>query len=138
MKKNFLLLAAALALLVTTGASAQTINLKANVPFSFVVDRTTLPAGEYSVESIANSEGVLTIRGVDTKTARLIMSHACESVNTASHAKLVFHRYGDQYFLSQVWVGGNNRGHELLPSAREKEVAKDFRAEKVMLAVAGR
>ena len=138
MKRNVLLLAAALALLVTTGASAQTINLKANVPFSFVVDRTTLPAGEYSVESIANSEGVLTIRGVDTKTARLIMSHACESVKAASHAKLIFHRYGDQYFLSQVWVGGNNRGHELLPSAREKEVAKDFRAEKVMLAVAGR
>ena len=138
MKRNYLLLAAAVALLVATGANAQTINVKANVPFSFVVNRTTLPAGEYSLESIGNGGGALVIRGANTKTASLIMSHACESLNAASHGKLVFHRYGGQYFLSQVWVGGDNRGHELPTSAREKEVAKDFRAEKVMLAVAGR
>ncbi len=138
MKRNYLLLAAALALLVATGVSAQTVRLKADVPFSFVINHATLPAGEYWVESIGIGESALVIRGVDTKSASLIMSHACESLKAASHTELVFHRYGGQYFLSQVWVGGNNRGHELPPSAREKEVAKDFRAEKVMLAVAGR
>ncbi len=24
--------------------------------------------------------------------------------------KLVFHRYGDQYFLAQIWTAGNDRG----------------------------
>ena len=39
--------------------------------------------------------------------------------------KLVFHRYGDRYFLAQIWVAGNNSGSELPKSPREVEVAQD-------------
>src|SRR5262244_940137 len=40
MKRN-LAITAALALLATTAASAQTVNVKATVPFSFIVGRVT-------------------------------------------------------------------------------------------------
>jgi hypothetical protein len=136
MKRNFLLFAVALTLLITT-ASAQTVKVKANIPFSFVVNRATMPAGEYLVESMDHDGGVLAIRDSNSKTTNLVISNSCESVKAATHTKLIFHRYGDRYFLSQVWIQGNNRGRELRPSDREKEVAKDFSVQQVVL-MAGR
>jgi len=132
MKRN-LLYAAALALAVTTAASAQTINLRVNVPFSFIVNRATLPAGEYSVQSLDDYGKILAIRDLDTKATSLVVSNPCRSLKSASQTKLIFHRYGDRYFLNQIWVEGNNAGHELSTSAREKEVAMDFTAREVVL-----
>jgi len=51
MKRNSLLFAAALALAVTTVASAQSTKVKVTVPFSFIVNRANLPAGEYLLRS---------------------------------------------------------------------------------------
>ena len=133
-----MLFAAALALLVTTAASAQTVRLKANVPFSFVVNRATLPAGEYSAESMDDQGIVLAIRSSNGKGTNLVVSNSCQSLNAASHTKLVFHRYGSRYFLSQAWVEGNTLGRELAPSPREKEVAKDFSMQEVVLMAARR
>ena len=138
MKKNFLLFTAALALVVTTVASAQTIKVKVNVPFNFVVNRATLPAGEYLVQSVDDEGKVLAIRDLDTNTTRLVSFNSCTSPKSASQTKLIFHRYGERYFLNQIWVEGNNSGHELNPSPREKEVAKDFSGREVVLMAARR
>ena len=138
MKKNSLLFAAALALVVTTVASAQTIKVKVNVPFNFVVNRATLPAGDYLVQSVDDEGKVLAIRDLDTNTTRLVSFNSCASPKSASQTKLIFHRYGERYFLNQIWVEGNNLGHELNPSPREKEVAKDFSVREVVLMAARR
>jgi hypothetical protein len=131
MKRNFLLFAAAFALLVTTAASAQTIGLKVNVPFSFIVNHATLPAGEYSVDSLGDR--VLAIRGLTSKTTNLVISNSCEMLKPAGQTKLIFHRYGDRYFLNQIWVAGMDAGHQIPVNSREKEVAKDFSMQEVML-----
>ena len=138
MKNNLVLFAAALALLVTTAASAQTTKMKADIPFKFIVNRATLPAGAYSVESLDEAGSVLAIRGPDPKANSLAMSNSCRSANPASQTKLVFHRYGDQYFLYQVWIQGKTNGREFLPSPREKEVAKDYSMHEVVLIASGR
>ena len=39
-------------LLATASASAQTVPLKANIPFNFIVNKAELPAGEYTVQSL--------------------------------------------------------------------------------------
>ena len=138
MKKNFLLFTAALALAVTAVASAQTIKVKVNVPFSFIVNRATLPAGEYLMQSLDDAGKVLVIRDLDTNTSNLVVFNSCISAKAASQTKLIFHRYGDRYFLNQIWVEGNDSGHELSPSPREKEVAKDFSVHDVVLMAARR
>lgn len=46
-----------------------------------------------------------------------------ESNKTGNHERLIFHRYGDEYFLSQVWLSGNEDGHELVPGVQEKAAA---------------
>jgi len=138
MKKNFLLFAATLALAVTTVASAQTIKVKVNVPFNFIVNRATLPAGEYLVQSVDDAGKVLAIRDLATNTTNLVVFNSCRSLESTSQTKLIFHRYGDRYFLNQIWVEGNDSGHELSPSPREREVAKDFSGHDVVLMAARR
>jgi hypothetical protein len=133
-----MLFATALALLVTTAASAQSIKVKANIPFGFVVNRATLPAGEYTLESVDLDGRVLAIRDVNAKGTRLVMSLPCQKLDTASQTSLVFHRYGNRYFLKRIWVQGNNAGHELQTGPREREVAKDFSMQEVVLMAARR
>jgi hypothetical protein len=138
MKRNLLLFAAALALVVTTVASAQTTKVKLTVPFSFIVNRTTLPAGEYVLQSVDIDGKVLGIRNVETNKTSLVMFNSCTSGASAKQTKVIFHRYGERYFLNKIWVAGNNIGHELSPSPREKEVAKDFSMHEVVLMAARR
>lgn len=137
MKRN-LLIAAALALFGTTAVIAQTVDVKANVPFSFTVNRATLPAGEYSLKSMDEQGAAIAIRDLNSKTTNLVISSSCRSSKSASQTKLVFHRYGDRYFLSQIWTAGDDAGRALPPSAGEKEVAKDFSMQQVVLVAAKR
>ncbi|HTT20844.1 MAG TPA: hypothetical protein VMG82_18055 [Candidatus Sulfotelmatobacter sp.] len=138
MKKTLMLFAAALALLVTTAASAQTIHEEADIPFSFIINGATLPAGEYSVKSADVTGKVLLISDLNSHTNNLILANSCRSGKVATKDKLVFHRYGDRYFLNQIWVAGNDAGHELPTSRREKEVAGDFSMQEVVLVAAKR
>ena len=137
MKRN-LLIAAALALFATTAAVAQTVDVKANVPFTFTVNRATLPAGEYSLKSMDEQGTALAIRNLNSRTANLVLSSSCRSPKSAGQTRLLFHRYGDHYFLSQIWMEGSDVGRELRPSAEEKEVAKDFSMQQVVLVAAKR
>jgi hypothetical protein len=123
-------------LLATASAYAQTGVVKANVPFNFIVDKTQIPAGEYLIQSIGTSNSALVIENKDRSVARMVLPIACESFGAQMKTKLVFHRYGDQYFLAQVWTAGNNRGTQLRQSAREAEVAMDHPVQNVVLAAA--
>ena len=126
-----ILITMALAMLATLAASAQTINVKATVPFSFSVGRSTLSAGEYSLKTMSNGQ-VLALSNLDAKITELVLSNSCES-RRASKTKLVFHRYGNRYFLSQIWTEGNDRGHEIPISQREKETARNSSMQEVVL-----
>jgi hypothetical protein len=138
MKTKLMLFATALALLVTTAASAQSVKVKANVPFSFIVNRVTLPAGEYLVESVDNQGRALRFGNRNSNAKDLVLANSCDAVKPATQTKLIFHRYGDRYFLKRIWVAGNSAGHELLTSPRETEVAKDFSMQEVVLTLARR
>jgi hypothetical protein len=134
--KRKLLITVALALLGTTAASAQTVNVKTTVPFSFIVNRATLPAGEYSVSSVDDQGTAIAIRNLKSKTTNLVLSNACVSGKSANKTKLIFHHYADRYFLSQIWMEGNDLGREIPPGAREREMARDFSMQEVVLLAA--
>ena len=56
----------------------------------------------------------------------MVGSNAAQSLKPADKTKLVFNRYGNHYFLSEIWVNGATRGRQLPKTSREKELAKDF------------
>ena len=111
-------------LLVAACANAQSVNVKADVPFDFMVGKSTLPAGEYSIQSISTgASSVLAIRGGKTN-QMLASANNAETLNPSANSRLVFHKYGDQYFLSQIWLQVERAGREFKITRREAEMAK--------------
>ncbi len=123
-------------LLATASAYAQTGVVKANVPFNFIVNKADLPAGQYTIQPVGLSGSAMAIQSPDGQIVKLVLPHACESGEAQKTSKLVFHRYGSQYFLAQVWTAGNDRGQELPKSGREREVAMDYPAQNVVVVAA--
>jgi hypothetical protein len=123
-------------LLATASAYAQTGVVKANVPFNFIVEKTQIPAGEYLIQSVTQSGVAMSIESLDRKLVKLILPNTCESTQAQEKTKLVFHRYGDQYFLAQIWTEGNERGRELPKTRRESEVAMSYPAAQDVVVVA--
>jgi len=125
MKRNnvygaLMILALALAVSVPMAqAQARTV---ANVPFDFSLNQKSMSAGTYEIS--AHGDKVLLVCNLDTSEARLVIEPMQVEASQASgipHAKLVFHRYGDAYFLSQIWDGRGNIGIAFPESKREKE-----------------
>lgn len=112
-------------LLMAGSATAQTVRVRADIPFNFAVQNQTYPPGTYSIGTLGGGDNkILLLQAEDGTASRAVISNAAENRTPADKTKLVFSRYGNQYFLCQVWVSGATRGHELPKSNREKEVAK--------------
>mgnify|MGYP001223020794 CR=1 FL=1 len=107
-------------LAVALGSLGQTTpgDMVVDVPFDFVVNRQTLPAGHYVVVSMNDNEVRISSRNLNV----FVPTHS--ALRTKSDdSKLVFHRYGEIYFLSAIWVTGNTSGRELARSPAEREAA---------------
>jgi hypothetical protein len=113
----FAILAAAL-IVSAPFAQAQT-RIKAGVPFAFNLQDKAMPAGNYQI--IALSDRVLEFWNLDSKHGQLVAKQMSVESFKDQSPKLVFHKYGDQYFLSQVWNGDSHTGIALSESKREKE-----------------
>jgi hypothetical protein len=135
MKKQLLAFVGVLSLLLAAGSAfAQSDNeIRANVPFDFVVGKTTLPSGNYQIVKLSMTSEHVAIQGTNTKAAMIAYAGPQEVRQPSNRTKLVFHRYGDRYFLSQIWVEGSNRMRTLPKSELEKEVALDWTPNSVVL-----
>ena|ERR1051325_7024003 len=96
---------------VLAAAQAQTSSAQkmvANIPFTFNVGQTELPAGKYTITVVnpSSDRKVLQIRNADGHSSAMIQTTS-ELRNAADNAKLVFHRYGDRYFFAQAQMAGD-------------------------------
>ena len=132
MKKQLLALLGLGLLLATVTASAQTMHLKADVPFDFVVGGRTLPSGEYTIRTLNGGNQILAISAPDQK-AIVFLTNMCKSLNTSPESKLVFARYGDRYYLSEMWIEGNSTGRQLPKSRSEVRVADNENRDTVVV-----
>jgi hypothetical protein len=126
MKTRALVMAGLMAL--TFAASTQVAraqdHLVVDVPFDFMVGNTQLPAGEYSVKVSGAGQTLLMIHRTDAAESAIAATNGVEAAQPGSESKLIFNRYGDRYFLSEVWTAGNSLGRQLPKTAREKEIAQ--------------
>ena len=123
----------AIAMFVTTLAAtaihAQSAsNLSVTIPFAFTVADQTLPAGEYHVaRSMDSGQAVIQIRNRENgKSLYLPLTHAVQGKGIQEESKVVFNKYGDQYFLSQVWTAGRAQGEELNTTSRERALRTEI------------
>ena len=101
MKRTFATaLLAAASLMASIGVSAQS-RQQATIPFDFTVGQRLLPAGTYVIRPLGR--GVIAVRGWkgnELVSATTLITSANEVSKNPD--TLVFHRYGDQYFLSEI------------------------------------
>jgi hypothetical protein len=131
MKKHTLVIAGLLVLcgLAATQAVQAQEPLIVNIPFAFTAGAATLPAGEYRVQKMDSNSAVLLLRCGDPTAAAFVTTIGTQGKKQQEQSKLVFNRYNDHYFLSQVWVAGHSTGRELRQTAREKEIAQSAKLE---------
>jgi hypothetical protein len=131
MKKQSFLMAG---LLVLTSMAATQVaraqeTMVVDIPFAFTAGNAALPAGEYRVQKLDRHPAVLLIHCSDPSASAIVITNAAQAKELQSESKLVFHRYDNRYFLSQVWTAGSIRGRQLLTSPKEKEMAQVARIE---------
>lgn len=102
-------------------------SLRAQVPFDFVVADKTLRAGEYQVRPLNDAGNVIVIGNQDGDRA-LQQSTRAERNEKQLHAKLVFHKYGNTYFLSQIWMAGESSGREIPKTRQERAMERELNA----------
>ena len=122
-----LVLVASVSFLTATAANAQSRSrLHVNVPFEFTIGDKNLPAGEYNVSSLFNSGDTIVVSNGENAAARL--STNMISPDAQEKSKLVFHRYGERYFLAEVWRAGENSGRRLVSSKGEDAARHELTA----------
>ena len=112
-----------LMILVVSSAQAQASReMTAKIPFSFSVGDKTFPAGEYSVTRLnpSSDKAALAIKSADGRLSKVVLTMPVRASELRESAKLVFTRYEDQYFLSQIWTPADNTGLELPVSRSER------------------
>jgi hypothetical protein len=135
MKTKLFAIGAALLLFVVAASVcyAQQTALAVTIPFAFQAGNQTMPAGEYRVESLLTGTArVQCLRQVNGAAVMIVSTTPVEARNGYSNPELVFNRYGQTYFLSQIWTGGS-QGHQLFKSDREKEIALGERRAEIAL-----
>jgi hypothetical protein len=99
-------------LAASSALPAQTTHfLSVHIPFAFVAVDKSLPAGDYTVN--VSADGTVLIRSKDNLHALLALTQAIHSVGVKMDAKLVFYRFGEPYFLSEIWHGGTEGGERI-------------------------
>jgi hypothetical protein len=109
---------AATMILASSCASAQSY-AKATIPFDFRVGSALLPSGNYVIDS--SRPRTLWVRSEDGRASAFILASSASGSTRAAH-RLVFHRYGSQYFLTETRRADGESEMTFGPSKLEKSV----------------
>ena len=130
MKKIFSLVVIGSVLsLVAATAEAQLpgMAIRATIPFDFIVRGRTLPAGSYEIRRVTDESLDLLIRNVDDKHDKAMFGTEPVYMNRIPGKNvLVFNRYGDVYFLSEVETASDQTARELFPSRKERHLQQQM------------
>jgi hypothetical protein len=122
---TILALSAVAALGGTTGLYAQSMAV-AKIPFGFTVNTVSLTPGDYELRELSTASPVIRIVNLATRRSVMVMAPASGSTykgGPTDTGKVIFHRYGDRYFFSEVWSPGGLRG-----CARPPKLEQELRA----------
>ncbi|HEX5736007.1 MAG TPA: hypothetical protein VF131_24480 [Blastocatellia bacterium] len=112
-------------MLAAISVHAQSVRLMANIPFNFTVKNRTLPAGEYTVEPIQiGGSQALRIQSRDGRITALVPAQFNRTGESRAKPKLIFNRFGDQYFMAQALGFEGDAIYTLPRSSTEEALAR--------------
>jgi len=124
------LLSAIVFVTAVTSAQGQSLEnkIRASIPFDFSVADKKLSSGKYSIGRARrdSDDTVLSVLDVDGSSRAIPLSSSVQTLQAKDKATLVFHRYGDQYFLFQVWPAGETTGRQFYKSRSERDIERNL------------
>jgi hypothetical protein len=94
--------------------------MSVNVPFGFELGSTHLAPGTYTVSRPL--QGVIEIR--NGSQAAMLVTNNGQSIKPTRTSKIVFDRYGDHYFLRQIWFTPQDNTYLECPESKTEKQAK--------------
>jgi hypothetical protein len=125
-RRTVVAVAALVALSPIAPAAAQSVDLVARVPFEFTVGKTTLARDTYQLSRLTDHPDMLLVRS--GRKGVMIRTEVVGPEPRAAAPSLLFHRYGDQYFLREIRLEGNRRLD--LPETKAERDAAEGRADR--------
>ena len=106
--------------LAVASVQAQTPSrVEVNIPFEFSAGKKTLKPGVYTIRRMSGN--LVTLRHVENKSSVTLNAPVnLSSTDVESTERLVFNKYGDQYFLAQIWLTADS-GRELLREQKSRQ-----------------
>jgi hypothetical protein len=100
-RRRTLVKLAMLAVVSVSGYAQQNHAIRVNVPFDFDANGTALRQGTYDISQAWNvNPKVLFVRNVETNRQAVLVQTTFG--DSDGHTRLLFRRYGDEYFLTAV------------------------------------
>jgi hypothetical protein len=97
--------------------------MTAQVPFEFMAGSKHVPAGRCAVESILTGNGkALVIKNIAARVSLFSPALPGETSDAATEYAMVFHKYGNRYFLSALKLGGSRSFYRIPESKAEREL----------------
>lgn len=103
-------------------ARAQTTDrtMSVNVPFGFELGNQHFAPGVYTIKTPV--QHVVEVQG--RSNAGMILAIEDESNKPTKTTKIVFDRYGDHYFLRQIWFHAEETAYMKCPESKAEKEAK--------------
>jgi hypothetical protein len=95
------------------------------IPFAFQMGSTQMPAGAYEMHvRLSHTLVQLQDQGSGKQAVGVLLGSALEGGNIQRTGRLIFHRYGDRYFLREVWDADSGQGVGSAPSREEMKILR--------------
>jgi hypothetical protein len=96
--------------------------MKVHIPYDFTVADQNLPAGIYNFYTVGNQR-LVRITNVDGKHTAMVNTRLNYSGSASPNSHLAFTQFGSEYFLTQIWCGGDDLSRNPPPGKKAKELA---------------
>jgi hypothetical protein len=102
--------------------------IRVKIPFDFNVGDKTLPAGEYTFSRLSgfSDSKAVSVSSADARAHVFQSTFEAHILTAKNDSTLVFHKYGDQYFLEQIFLGGEQEGNQLPESRSERTIRRQL------------
>ena len=103
------------------------VHLGADVPFPFIVEGKTLPAGYYEFWQLsANNESAWEVRDVKNggQNQAMFETETTQASDPSQTTCLAFRQVGDQYYLNDLWAARGEWGWHVPVTLEREEMAK--------------
>ena len=131
--KLFVIMVAVAAVSVPAAAGAAD-KVRAYIPFEFTVGDDTLPAGNYQFEKQDIPQATV-VGSLDHQARVMVIARAAYAPAGARvESRVIFNKYGNRYFLAEVWNAANGMGTRVTKSRHEREASLNASAQTVLVA----